>query len=81
MRGVKRAAWEGEAAATPPCIISHCHILCPPARQGVGSTALAAAAFTFPREQEMKGRSTRSPAPSLGVEPQLEWEARGPQAK
>lgn len=57
---------------SPLCIVNRCHILCPPAGQRVGKTALAAAAFTFPTEQKMKERSTRSPAPSLGTQPQLD---------
>lgn len=49
--GVKRPAQEGKAAGMPPCIFNHCNILCPTAVQGVGMTALAAAALTFPAEQ------------------------------
>jgi len=43
-------------------------------------TAPAAAAFIFPTEQKMKGRSTHSLAPSLCARPQLDWEVCGPQA-
>lgn len=52
LRGSLMSSTEGKAAAMLPCIINHCHIPCSTAVQGLGMTALATAAFTFPAEHE-----------------------------